>query len=156
MATMVLVISISCLVAFTFWFPHREKTQNYYLAKDMMICVFIYVTIPLIIVKNNLKMRKYLKHHFKNSRFYRGVNEYWDTIRMKAKLKNNKIVSMFVIKIQIKRQLKEYLSRLRHFSSVQPWAPIPTTEKYFYGRKDGCNRANLGNENTIKPKIGRF
>ena len=97
LASLVIVGVMALLAAFTFWFPQSEKTQNYYLSKDLMICVFIYVAIPLIVIKKNHKMRKYLMHHLKNSQIYKVLDEFLEKYRDKAKLKSNKVANISII-----------------------------------------------------------
>ena len=53
LASLLVVAVISGLAAVTFWFPQKEKSQNYYLTKDLINCSVLFVAIPLVVVKNN-------------------------------------------------------------------------------------------------------
>ena len=64
------IFVISGLAFITFLFPQKEKTQNYYLAKDLFSCSILYVAIPLTIVKKNMKMQNYFLHYLKNNPYY--------------------------------------------------------------------------------------
>jgi len=100
MASLVLTVATGCLAFLTFWFPQKEKNQSYYLMKDLMISSCIYVIPPLIIVWNNPKMKKYYRHHFKNSRIVTCI-EYSLCKFTKFKIrKSNQVVAVNVIKVR--------------------------------------------------------
>ena len=93
---MLVVTVISGLAAVTFWFPQREKTQNYYLTKDLIICSVLFVAIPLVVVKKNDKMQKYILNVLRNHRIGHFLTEF----SLKLRRRTNKVTAVNVIRCE--------------------------------------------------------
>lgn len=101
LASLLVVAVISGLAAVTFWFPQKEKSQNYYLTKDLINCSVLFVAIPLVVVKNNEKMQKYILNVLRNHRLSHVVTEFvlkWKS-KLELKLRNNKVASVNIVNV---------------------------------------------------------
>ena len=91
------IFVISGLAFITFLLPPQEKTQNYYLAKDMFSCSILFVAIPLTIVKKNMKMQNYFVHYLKNNQYYSRLIQVFGRFVIKRKPANNQVIPISFI-----------------------------------------------------------
>ena len=91
------IFVISGLAFITFLLPPQEKTQNYYLAKDLFSCSILFVAIPLTIVKKNMKMQNY---YLKNNPYYARLIQVFGRFVIKRKLASNQVTSISFIDLK--------------------------------------------------------
>jgi hypothetical protein len=97
------IFVISGLAFITYGFPQQEKTQDYYLAKDLFSCSILFVVIPLIIVKKNQKMQNYFVVILKSNPYYSKLSQVLSRLVFKRKLTNNQVTSVSFIDLKFSR-----------------------------------------------------
>ena len=103
LVSVMVIFVISGLAFITFGFPQHEKTQNYYLAKDLFSCSILFVVIPLIIVKKNQKMQSYFFVYLKSNPYLSKFCQVIGRILAKRKLTNDQVTSVSFIDLKFSR-----------------------------------------------------
>ena len=80
----VLVISVAAgHVGLSHFIPTTEKTQNYYLAKDLVTCLLLHVAVPTYVIAKNAKMKHFILQKIALTKLSRVSKALWTEFKPK-------------------------------------------------------------------------